>query len=107
MKESEIERYFIWAVMRRGGVAYKFVSPTQRGVSDRVACMPNGETWFVELKTKEGRLAPLQKIFAAEMQRLNQNYICLWTTEGVDEWASRYDLTKMKQPTSSLNATEP
>jgi hypothetical protein len=106
MRESEIETYFVWAVVLRGGTTYKFKSPTQRGVSDRIACMPNGETWFVELKTKGGRLAPLQKIFAADMQHLGQRYACLWSTEGVDEWASRYDLTKNKPPTSSSSATE-
>jgi hypothetical protein len=105
MRESEIERYFVWAVQSLGGVTYKFRSPTQRGVADRIACMPNGETWFVELKTKGGRLAPLQKIFAADMQQLRQLYICLWSTEGVDEWASCYALTKKKPSTSSSNAT--
>ena len=105
MRESEIERYFVWAVMLRQGLTYKFKSPTQRGVADRIACMPGGETWFVELKTKGGRLAPLQKIFAADMQHLGQRYACLWSTEGVDEWASRYDLTKNKPPTSSSNET--
>jgi hypothetical protein len=105
MRESEIETYFVWAVVLRGGTTYKFKSPMQRGVSDRIACMPNGETWFVELKTKGGRLAPLQKIFAADMQHLGQRYACLWSTEGVDEWASRYDLTKNKPPTSCLNET--
>ena len=84
--------------MSLGGVTYKFKSPTQRGVADRIACLPNGETWFVELKTKGGRLAPLQKIFAADMQRLKQHYACLWSTEGVDEWASNYVLIKSKPP---------
>ena len=106
MRESEIETYFVWAVVLRGGTTYKFKSPTQRGVADRIACMPGGETWFVELKTKGGRLAPLQKIFAADMQHLGQRYACLWSTEGVDEWASRYDLTKNKPSISSSNATE-
>ena len=105
MKESEIERYFVWAVQSLGGVTYKFRSPTQRGVADRIACMPGGQTWFVELKTKGGRLAPLQKIFAADMQHLGQRYACLWSTEGVDEWASRYDLTKNKPPISCSNET--
>jgi len=106
MKESEIERYFMWAVMLRQGLTYKFKSPTQRGVADRIACMPGGETWFVELKTKGGRLAPLQKIFAADMQHLGQRYACLWSTEGVDEWASRYDLTKKKPLISSMRVIE-
>jgi hypothetical protein len=107
MRESEIERYFVWTVQSLGGVTYKFRSPTQRGVADRIACMPNGETWFVELKTKGGRLAPLQKLFAADMMRLGQFYVCLWSTEGVDEWASHYDPTKKKPQTSYLPATEP
>ena len=105
MKESEIERYFVWAVVLRGGTTYKFRSPTQRGVADRIACMPGGQTWFVELKTKGGRLAPLQKIFAADMQHLGQRYACLWSIEGVDEWASCYALTKKKPPTSCSNET--
>jgi len=105
MRESEIERYFVWTVQWLGGVTYKFKSPTQRGVADRIACMPGGDTWFVELKTKGGRLAPLQKIFAADMERLGQLYMCLWSTEGVDEWASHYDLTKKKPPTSSSPVT--
>jgi hypothetical protein len=105
MKESEIERYFVWAVMLRQGLTYKFKSPTQRGVADRIACMPNGETWFVELKVRGGRLAPLQELFAMDMRRLGQRYACLWSKEGVDEWASHYDLTKNKPPISCSNET--
>jgi len=86
MKESEIENYFKWAVERAGGLTYKFTSPSHRGVADRIACMPNGATWFVELKTKGGRLSELQKIFAADMAKLNQNYTTLWTKEQVDQW---------------------
>ena len=86
MRESEIEAYFVWTVERAGGTTYKFKSPTQRGVSDRLACMPDGSTWFVELKTKGGRLSPLQQRFAQTMTALQQNYACLWTKEGIDEW---------------------
>ena len=86
MKEAEIENYFKWAVERQGGKTYKFTSPSHRGVADRIACLPNGATWFVELKTKGGQLSELQKIFAADMARLNQNYSCLWTKEQVDAY---------------------
>ena len=88
MKESEIENYFKWAVERQGGKTYKFTSPSHRGVADRIACLPNGATWFVELKTKGGRLSELQKIFAADMAKLNQNYSCLWTKEQIDAFIS-------------------
>lgn len=86
MKESEIEDYLVWTVERMGGRAYKFVSPAQRGVADRIVCLPNGQTWFIELKTKKGRLSPLQQMFAAEMVRLNQKHAVLWNKEEIDRW---------------------
>ena len=94
MRESEIERYFVWAVERMGGTTYKFKSPNHRGVADRIACLPDGSTWFVELKAPGGRLAPLQKLFAARMTTLNQNYTVLWSKTEIDEWALRLDRTK-------------
>jgi hypothetical protein len=86
MRESEIERHLVWHVTRLGGVAYKFRSVTHRGVADRIVCLPGGQTWFIELKTKGGRLEPLQKLFAQEMERMGQRYACLWTKEQVDLW---------------------
>jgi len=86
MKESEIETYFCWAVMRLGGVTYKFKSPTQRGVADRIACLPGGGTWFVELKQPKGRLSALQKEFDLEMRFTNQHYAVLWTKPMIDDW---------------------
>jgi hypothetical protein len=89
MLEREIEKYFVWTVERAGGRTYKFKSPTQRGVSDRLACMPDGSTWFVELKTKGGRLSELQKRFADDVIALRQNYVCLWSKEMIDEWINK------------------
>jgi len=87
MKESEIEKYFVWSVEFMGGKAYKFTSPGNRGVSDRIAVLPNGSTWFVELKRpKGGRLSPLQVIFRDEVLDLNQKYALLNTREQIDEW---------------------
>ena len=87
MRESEIETYLVWVVTGLGGRTYKFRSVTQRGVADRVVCLPDGTTWFIELKAPKGRLSPLQRLFADQMQELKQRYACLWTKEQVDEWA--------------------
>jgi len=84
MREKEIETYFDWAVQRIGGRTWKFTSPGRKGVADRIACLPDGQTWFVELKTKGGRLSELQKLFEMDMMLLRQNYACLWTKEQVD-----------------------
>jgi hypothetical protein len=92
-REAEIEKYFVWAVASVGGKTYKFKSISQRGVADRIACMPNGDTWFVEVKRpKGGVLSPLQDLFAEEMWTLKQRYACMWTKEDVDQWLKELKL---------------
>lgn len=105
MLEREIEAYFVQAVKKAGGKAWKFTSPAHRGVADRIACFPNGQTWFVELKTEKGMLSPLQQIFAREMSDLNQKYIVLRSRETIDKWIESYGLTKSAPSTSSIAST--
>ena len=66
-------------------MAYKFVSPSNRGVADRLVVLPGGRVWFVEVKKEGGRLSTLQNIFIAEMQRLQQNVRVVWSKEDVDD----------------------
>jgi hypothetical protein len=87
MLEKDIENLLVWHVERIGGKAYKFCSPSNRGVSDRIVCLPDGTTWFIELKKKGGRLSVQQQLFAGDMLLLNQKYACLWNAEEVEKWA--------------------
>ena len=89
MRESTIEKHLVAKVKALGGMAYKFTSPAHRGVADRVVCLPDGQTWFVELKAPGGRLSELQKIFAEDMARMNQRYACLWSKEQVDDFIAK------------------
>jgi len=89
MAAKEIEAYFVKRVKALGGYSYNFRSVTQRGVADRIACLPNGQTWFVELKKPGERLSPLQEVFAEQMETARQHYAVLWSKEGVDSWAER------------------
>ena len=91
MTEKEIETYFVKRVREAGGKAYKFRSVTQRGVADRIACMPNGQAWFVELKKPGGRLSALQALFADEMEHMHQHYACLWSKEQIDQWLANFN----------------
>jgi len=90
MTEKEIETYFVKRVKALGGFAYKFRSVSQRGVADRIACLPNGQAWFVELKKPGGRLSELQHAFAEEMDVTNQHYAVLWSKEDVDAWLTQF-----------------
>ena len=87
MLEKQIEAHLVKKVKELGGVAYKFVSPANRGVADRIVCLPDGGVVFVELKTATGTLTPLQEQFAKQMSELRQNYIVLKSREEVDAFA--------------------
>ena len=82
--EKHIEAHLVKKVKEIGGVAYKFVSPANRGVADRVVVLPGGGVIFVEVKSATGKLSPLQEQFARDMQRLGQNYIVLNSREAVN-----------------------
>ncbi len=83
--ERNIEAYLVKRVKALGGYAYKFVSPSNRGVADRLVVLP-GVVWFVEVKAEGGRLSPLQTLFIEQMKRLGQNVIVVWNKEDVDRW---------------------
>lgn len=61
MKESEIEKILVDGVRKLGGRAYKFVSPGNVGVPDRIIVLDGLQVIFVEMKTETGRLTELQK----------------------------------------------
>ena len=86
MLEKDIEAYLVRRVRDAGGKAYKFTSPANRGVADRVVVMPGGRVWFVEVKAMGGRLSPLQRVFLDEVKGLGCNYKIVWSKEDVDEW---------------------
>lgn len=61
MLEKEIEVRLVREVKKRKGLCFKFVSPGNPGVPDRIVITPDGRVIFVELKTEIGRLAKIQK----------------------------------------------
>lgn len=60
MRESVIEAYLRDRVKALGGKAYKFVSPGNTGVPDRLVCLPGGRVIFVELKAPGKKPTALQ-----------------------------------------------
>lgn len=69
MKESQIEARLVRMVRERGGLCYKFVSPGNPGVPDRIVVTPDGQTVYVELKTEVGSLQKIQEWQITEMRR--------------------------------------
>lgn len=50
MLEKELESKLRDRVKMLGGIAYKFTSPGQQGVPDRIVVLPGGKVGFIELK---------------------------------------------------------
>ena len=69
MLEKELEKKFVEKVKEFGGRAYKFVSPGNDGMPDRLVVLPGGHIGFVELKQKGRKPTKLQK---KQMQRLKE-----------------------------------
>lgn len=72
MTEKEIERILVTGVRALGGRAYKWVSPGNAGVPDRIVIFPGQAPIFVELKTESGKLTRLQEVQIRRLQDLQQ-----------------------------------
>lgn len=88
MREKEIEKYLRDAVRKIGGRAYKFVSPGNNGVPDRVVCLPKGVTAFVELKAPGKTPRPNQELQLGFLMSLSQNVFVIDSKEMVDAFIS-------------------
>ena len=73
MKESEIESILVSEIRKAGGRAYKWVSPGNSGVPDRIVFLPGEKVIFVELKTDSGKVSAQQKIQINRIQSLGQD----------------------------------
>ena len=69
------------------GGTYELTLAQRRFVSDRLVLLPNGKTWFVELKQPGAKPRMGQVRFHALLARLGHNTIVLDTKEKIDAWA--------------------
>jgi len=86
MLEKYIEQKFVMGVKALGGRAYKFVSPGNSGMPDRLCVLPVNRIIFVELKQPSGRLSKLQKIQQDKLKSLGCDVRNLWSAEDVENF---------------------
>lgn len=64
LTERQLEKAICDAALKLGYLTYKFTSPSNRGVPDRIFINPHGYVFFIEFKSKTGKLTALQnKVF--------------------------------------------
>lgn len=86
MRESEIEKILVREVKKLGGKAYKWVSPGNDGVPDRIVVFPNRMPVFVELKTDTGKLSALQKVQCKKLLDLGQKVEIVYGIDGLSQF---------------------
>lgn len=85
MREAAIEQYLRDRVKEIGGKAYKFVSPGNAGVPDRIVLLPEGKTIFVELKAPGKKSTPLQEAQQKRIRSLGFWVFVLDSKDSVDK----------------------
>ncbi|QNB48192.1 VRR-NUC domain-containing protein [Thermanaerosceptrum fracticalcis] len=86
MRERDIEVYLRDQVKAAGGIAYKFISPGNAGVPDRMILLPGGQVVFVELKVPGKIPTPLQLRQQTRIRNLGFQVLTLDSKEGVNEF---------------------
>lgn len=87
-REANVERSFCSRLRKAGCLVYKFVSPGNDGVPDRIVVTPGGRVIFVELKTERGKLAPIQEFQIGRLERHGQDVRVLYGTSDVDQFVA-------------------
>lgn len=85
MLESEVEKKLCKRVKEElHGRAFKWVSPGQNGVPDRIILVPMGRIYFVETKAPGKKLRKLQERVRGLIQKLGFVVLRIDTLEKVE-----------------------
>ena len=94
LRESTIERKLRQELGRMGCLFYKFVSPCNNGVPDRIVITPGGRVVFVELKTERGKLSPVQ---LRQIKRLEDHRAAVFVVSGEEHIDALLDWIRQRE----------
>lgn len=77
MKENVVEKAFVDAVRKAGGIAFKFTSQTMNGVPDRLVLLLGARCAFVELKAPGKQMRLLQRKRRQQIEALGFPVFCI------------------------------
>ena len=85
-REATLERSFCNWLRKAGCLVYKFVSPGNDGVPDRIVVTSGGRVIFVELKTERGELSDIQNYQIGRIRDHGQDVRELYGKDDVDRF---------------------
>jgi len=89
--EKGIEAWLNKKVKDLGGLSFKFVSPNNPGVPDRIYIFPEGRVYFVELKTEIGRMSNIQKWQRKRLQEMGCRFYLVKGMEQAREFVKELE----------------
>lgn len=90
MRERDVEKILVEEVKNLGGRAYKWTSPGNAGVPDRIVIFPGHRPVFVELKADSGALSALQIVQIKRLRDLGQPVEVVFGVNGVKKFFEDY-----------------
>lgn len=90
MRESNIEKYLTNEMKKVGGKSYKWISPGNSGVPDRIVIFPSGQILFVELKAPGKVPTAYQQLVHRELKRLNCEVLVINNKKQIDELIQKW-----------------
>lgn len=83
MRERAIENYLVKQVKKINGLCFKFVSPGNAGVPDRIV-IKSGKLIFIELKAPGKKVRPLQRLQIDKLIKHEQTVYVADSKEMID-----------------------
>lgn len=88
MTEKQIEQKLKEEVEKLGGLCWKFVSPGNIGVPDRLV-IHEGKVIFVELKASNGKVRPIQSLRLRQLKRRGMKVAVISSYKEIDEFIEK------------------
>lgn len=82
--EQIVERYLCRCIKAHGGLCIKLTG--LNGVPDRLAVLPGGNVYFIELKADGGRLSNIQIAMQNHLMQMGYKVATLWSIEEVNKF---------------------
>ena len=84
--EKTLERVLVQGVKKMGGTAFKWISPGNVGVPDRIIVLPGARIEFVELKTDIGVLSAVQERQHERLRKCGVHVLTLYGASDVERY---------------------
>lgn len=85
-RERDIEKWLRQKIEQMGGIALKFTSPGNDGVPDRIAILPGGQVWFIELKNTGEKPRAIQEWQIERLRKLGCNVALITGKQEARAW---------------------